>query len=454
MRKSSILWLSKGIQFLLTEIITVSIVYNIFPAFSINPWLSSNFGVIILCSTIPLLILNLCFFSTKSSLISLSIGIILTIAGIILAKNAGIFSNSTNFEFSYSFYVIILITSIFTFIASRFRLALIILFVATVIIFASLTVLAYRTNWIFLAVFLMCTAILYSFEFYFYNIKLSHAKKSMPFRYILISCFFCFACAALSAGIYSIVQAGNLPVQKPSILSNPTFLQLGKKYGFATLVKAPPQSVKQLREIQKNSVNTNSTNDNKPTQQKVATSADNNLKDQQQTVANNSSHASSSIDKNKGNKKEEIKVKPITYLKKLPIALIVVGIITVFVLIFVFKKLFRTVWYKNLLKTDKNNQVIQLYSHILKILSRFGYKRMAADTPFEFANSLYADKNSISFEQSDFIQVTDIFTKINYGENTVTNDDYNKVVSFYKSILSYCRKDAGLFKFVIKYLLV
>jgi hypothetical protein len=485
--RNTTLWLNKGIQFLLSAIITISIVYNIFPAFSINPWLSSNLRLIILCSAIPLLILNLCFFSKKSSLISASIGIILAIIAAVLAENAGIFSDLKVFEFSYSFYIIILVTAIITFAASNFRIPLIILFVATVIIFAALTILAYKTNWISLCTFLTSTAILYTFEFYCDNIKISNTKKVLPFQYALIACIFCFICIAASAGIYSIVKAGNLPVQKPSVLSNSTFLQLGKKYGFATIVQASPEPESQSSggTEQLAAANTNNNNNEKPKQQQAPANTNNNENSkqqqpaansknekpkQQQAPANNNNNNNnekpkeqqtpstpppqSSIEQNNGEKKEVTKFNAITYFKKFPIVFTVVAIITILILIFVFKKVFRAIWYRNLLKTDQKNQIIQLYGNTLKILSVFGYKRRAGNTPIEFANRLCTDKEGISFEKYDFRQITDIFTRVNYGDTTLSNDDYKKLISFYRNILSYCRKDVGIFKFAIKYLML
>jgi hypothetical protein len=84
----------------------------------------------------------------------------------------------------------------------------------------------------------------------------------------------------------------------------------------------------------------------------------------------------------------------------------------------------------------------------------FGYKRRAANTPIEFADRLYADKDGITFEKYDFRQITNIFARVNYGDTTLSNDDYKKLISFYRNILSYCRKDVGIFKFAIKYLML
>lgn len=478
MRKSALI-LNKFIQFLLMEIISVSIVSNIFPAFGINPKLSSNLGLIILYSALPLLILTVCFFSKKSSLISASIGIILTIIAAIFANSRGIFSNFKNFEFYYSFYIIILITVILTFIAPKFRIALIILFAAASITFASLTVLAYSTNWIFLCIFLTAVALLYTFNFYYKNIKISHTKNIMPLKYTLIAGIFCVICIVSSFGIYSIVQSRNLPVRTPSILSNAEFLELGKKYGFATIVQAPQEEESQsIGTEQFTTGNTNNNSNEKlkkeqatvnknpepPAQQKQPSV--NNTKEgknQQQPPADNKerpkpqqppSSPPPAANKNPGEKKNITKFNAITYFKKFPIIFILVSIISILILIFLFKKIFRTLWYRKLLKTDRKNQIIQLYSNTLRILSIFGYKRNVSNTPIEFADKLCSSKDTIRFDKHDFKDITNIFTKVNYGDMNLTNEDYNKMISFYKSILSYCRKDAGIFKFAIRYIVL
>ncbi|AZV57187.1 hypothetical protein [Clostridium sp. AWRP] len=439
----NVLWISKGIEYLLTEIMIVSIVENIFPAFTIDPLLTSSLAGVVLCSAVPLCILNLCFFSKKSSMISLFVWAVLAVVCMILAGDAGIFSDLKNFEYSYAFYIIIFITAIITFIASKFRWALITLFIVGIMIFSALTVLAYETKWVFLVAFLISTTVLFAFEFYYNTIKISHAKKSRPFYYTVMAFIFCLTCMAASVGGYSIVQTANFPVQKPAILSNPTFLKIAEEYGFATLVSAPPKSVQQSRQ---NVRQQSPTHEDK----NIARRKDNGNNSKVNSGASNSA----STPKKSLQKKGPSKVKTIRYLKKISIISIIVAILIVIMLTFILKKLSRVMWYKNLLKTDRKHQVIQLYYRILKILSAFGYKKIISDTPLEFACQLNNIKSGIYFENFNFIQITNAFTEVNYGGKVVKDNDYNELISFYKRLLFYCRKDSGIFKFVLKYLFV
>ncbi|MCI1944749.1 hypothetical protein [Clostridium luticellarii] len=439
----SSMWIGRCIEYLLAETVIVCIVCNIFPAFNIDPGLSYDLKRIILCSAVPLLLLYLCFFSKKSSLISLVVWTGILAACIIIAANSGIFSNQKQFEYYYSFYAIILITAVIVFICSKFKNTLLVLFTAVVVIFSGLTILAYKTNWLFLLCFIVSITILTAFKFYRNTVKISHSKESRPFNCIFVVCIFCFVCIMTSVGIFNVVQAGNLPVHKLSVLSNPTFLKIAEKYGFATLVNSP-EPMQQPKQSRKNQ--SLSHEDKNVVRQKSSGTS---------SKIGSSSSSSSAANQQKVKKKGPNAVKSIRYLKKYPILLIIlISILVILILSFLLKKLSRTLWYQKLLKTDHKHQIIQLYNCILKILSVFGYKRIAAETPFEFSDKLLVVKDGISFEQFDFGKITNTFVNVNYGRKIVNGEDYKEFISFYKNILSYCRKDSGIFKFLFKYLFI
>lgn len=459
----------KFTEYFLCLIFAVSVSINVFQGFWVSESQASNVIGLALLSAAILIVLYLSFYDKMTIIFLLLILAVSLIVFIIYSSYSNTFNN--HFDISpYLFYIISISITVLAFFCSKSRASIIFLFLIDLVAFFILTILEYKNYPLGFIASLVCLCIMLWRKIYIHNTLKYHSAKSNVLIYTGILLILSSISMLLSAGIYyNIIQPKQLPVKKLALLAYPTVINFAERCGVASAQNIPDTSktAQESKEFINTVLQSKNKNDSIAAQhknQQTDNAADKakskpqeeNLPDVPKQAGNNNKNKNNDKSnnpnkpRNNPNNDKTTKATPVTYFLELPVALIIlISTSILIVLIIIIKKLLRKRWYRKLIKLDKNQQVIQLYAYFLKSLSILGYKRRKNDTPAEFAQRL-----GKSVDSGEFIKITDIFIEVNYGNLQITNDNYEFIITFYKSILKRCRDNLGLFKYILKYLLI
>lgn len=101
----------------------------------------------------------------------------------------------------------------------------------------------------------------------------------------------------------------------------------------------------------------------------------------------------------------------------------------------------------------RENQVLALYDFFVLRFKRLGLGKTSSATPMEYA--LTSEDQTELFSSNErgvsFVRVTDIYQSTCYGGEEVSDDDYEDVLSFYRSFFANARKQVGSLKWLWKF---
>lgn len=431
-----------GLTFLITEALTICLSWNILPAFRISNTLSGQLGLVLLMTAIPLALLHLSF-APKPTVVSLVVlGAWLAGIGalfVVVYSTSRVLLSAGQFEIHALFFILLPGLAGLCYAASRFRIVLLLLLVGGTLVSAWFTLLRYATSWIALVVFVCCVMLLLAVQFYGQIIARSRAKKTNSLHMMLTALTVCLLCLGISGGIYGILSAAHPPVRKLSLLTNSAFQDLGKQWGFTTVIGVPPQLLTPQRHIQ---------------QQIPSNQA---LQHKAPDIATSSAAVQSTSNplNNPEGQKTPKTARLITYFFHWPILLMVIGcVLLALFLVYLGKTLWRRHWYRKLKQFPPSMRVIVLYCHILHVLAIFEKKPKPEQTLWEYADTLAAHGDALSFDVRQFSHTTAVYSKIRYGHKAVNEQEYRSVLVFACGLLRGCRRRMNIFKFGWKYLFV
>lgn len=129
----------------------------------------------------------------------------------------------------------------------------------------------------------------------------------------------------------------------------------------------------------------------------------------------------------------------------------VLGLVLVIAGAICLKQLQRKMWYRQLLKKDRKQQVNELYHFFLKRLQQVGFPGADSDTPKEYAERMKVQLDSFSGGECDFGIISDIFTSSCYGDLQPEEKEYQQCLQFYSQFYSNSRKQLGNTRYALKY---
>lgn len=99
-------------------------------------------------------------------------------------------------------------------------------------------------------------------------------------------------------------------------------------------------------------------------------------------------------------------------------------------------------------------QIINMYGWYMKLLSRLGFRRMNDATEREFAD-LFDERVSVYFpENMDLKALTELFIRARYGREEISPAECDACASIYPTLLSRYRELNGTFKYILKYFML
>ena len=128
-----------------------------------------------------------------------------------------------------------------------------------------------------------------------------------------------------------------------------------------------------------------------------------------------------------------------------PIAFVL--IIAAFVLL---KKLHRRQRLKFFSNSGKKGQVTGIYNYLMEKLPLAGLPPVGCDTAFEYCARVEPRMDRI-FQSGLFTKLTEIFCRTLYGKYEPSDDEYAMFVRCYNDFPADCRRNVGLWRFVIRF---
>ena len=145
-----------------------------------------------------------------------------------------------------------------------------------------------------------------------------------------------------------------------------------------------------------------------------------------------------------GNGKNFMDVMAITYKKnadKIRIAAAVAALLLI--LAFPIKLLLRKKWYADLLKKPNEEGAVELYLCFVKKLKKAGLKRPEGLTLLEYAAASRERLDRFSVYDADFLRLTQIYLKVIYGYQKISDEEQELFHDFYKEFYKNLRAEMG-----------
>lgn len=123
-----------------------------------------------------------------------------------------------------------------------------------------------------------------------------------------------------------------------------------------------------------------------------------------------------------------------------------VPIILALLWVTVFSPLRRKYRLERLVRLTPQKGVIEIYRHLLKVLSVQGYKIKPGETPLMFAQRI---EDSLQLKPSSFKTVTDVFTKARYSNIPIYEEEMHLILDFYNAFPAKCKERIGFLRYFV-----
>jgi hypothetical protein len=417
-------------DFILCVLISTGLSLNVFAGYEMTDTLSGNLfaaaGVVIVVTALQFL----AYHNRRTLIILIIAEAAALIAAIVILQQMGVFSESQTIDGNpLLFWIIVISTSLVVFWAARTRTGLVILFLTGTIMTAAFDFLQYPVSLWGYFVFVLGAFILFLYRVYCISLTYSDRDKTAFSLYFAQSVIVGMAALVLASGVY-------YGIIKP--ISPPTDeLKLTKKLISMDILKEA--GVSSTRIIYSDDPVRTSQNEN-----------------QQNTNKGGYNNSQKHNDQKKEGKivhdKNPMKSKAVTFPINLNIIWIAVAsIIVILILAIIIKIFWRKKWYNNLLKESKEDCAMELYNYFLKKIKKTGFKRPDDLTLLEYASGLQNELEDFSVGDADFMSLTQIYTRILYGCQQISEDERELFTDFYKEFNRNLKNEMGNFRYLVHY---
>lgn len=107
-------------------------------------------------------------------------------------------------------------------------------------------------------------------------------------------------------------------------------------------------------------------------------------------------------------------------------------------------------WLMAVQKKPKREQIAAMYHLFLRKFKQIKEGKNREETPYEYADREEINLSSFITSETDFLEVTDIFVRSEYGTDEISEEDYGKVVDFYQHLFRLLRQYLG-FRWILKF---
>ncbi|MEN6326295.1 MAG: DUF4129 domain-containing protein [Syntrophomonas sp.] len=416
-------------DFILCVLISTGLSFNIFAGYEMTDPLSGNFPATAGAVVAITALLFLAYYDRRALIISVIAEALALIAAIVILQHTGVFSEAQTIDGNpLLFWIIVISTSIVVFWAARTRTGLAILFLAGTIMTAAFDLLQFPVcKW---GLFALSFGVFVLFLYRVYCISLIDSDKgNTSFSiYFTQSVIVGMAALVLASGCYyGIIKPMAPPTDQLNLTKKLISMDILKEMG-----------VSSTRIIYSDDTVRTSPNEN---QQNTNKGDNNSKKHNEQNKEGTIVHG-----------KDPMTAKPVTFPLDYHIMWITAAsILVIIVLAIVIKLLLRKKWYSDLLKKSKEDCAMELYNYFLKKIRKTGFKRPNGLTLHEYAYDLQNKLEDFSVGDANFLSLTQIYTRILYGCQNISEDEWEQFTDFYKEFNRNLKGEMGSFRYFVHF---
>lgn len=417
-------------DFILCLFISAGLAENIFAGYEMtDPWSGNIFAVAGVVAVVTVLLF--CgYYNRMTVVIAMTAQTVALIAVIVILQQRGVFSAPYTIDGNpMLFWIIVISTSCVVFWAARTRAGLVVLFLAGTAMTAAFDILEYSVcRWGYCA-FVWGVFILFLYRVYCISHMYSEREITALNMYFAQSVIAGTMVLLLASGAYyGIIKPMSPPADKLNLTQELLSMDILYEIGVAstrTLYSDNPVTTAENGKQQ----NTNNENYDENSQKQ-------NEQKKEETVPG----------------QDPITALAVTFKHNLKMIWIAAAsVLMMLVLAFIIKFILRKKWYNNLLRETKEDSAMELYNYFLKQLVKIGFRRPDGLTLLEYASGLQDKLEKFSTGQANILSLTQIYTRILYGCQKISEDEWELFNDFYKEFYRNLKNEMGNFKYLVHF---
>lgn len=405
-------------DFILCILIGTGLALNVFAGYEMtDPW-SSHLWAVAGMVTAVMVLLFAAYYKRILLVISFIAEAAALIAAIIILQKMGVFTASKTIDQNpLLFWIIVISTSVLVFWAARSRAGIIILFLAGTIMTAAFDFLQFPVCQGGYLAFVFGVFVLLLYRIYCISFRHSDKVQAAFSRYFVQSLIISLAALMLAGGVYyGLVKPMSPPTDQVKLTAQLMSMDIVRKAGISSVTVIPANEM--VREVQKEN---QSKNHNEPEKEGKIVQGQN-----------------------------PMTTKKVTFpLPSNFIWMAAVSVIAFLALAMVIKLLGRKRWYRDLLQQSKEDSALELYNYFLKKIRKTGCGRPDGHTLLEYAYGLQTKLEPYAVGDANFLSLTQIYTKILYGCQNISEDEWELFIDFYKELNRNLKKEMGSLKYLV-----
>ncbi|SDB01765.1 hypothetical protein [Eubacterium oxidoreducens] len=408
-------------------VISTGLVFHIYSGFELDYGLAQNVPLVIACMAGLHLIYLLFSYEKRTRILGIILVVVVLMILIVYGHASHIFdeeaANATGIAV-----ICTIATSFVCYLATRTRVATIVLLVVGNLVCAGSHFLQFPVETWQLIVFIAGTVAMLGYRNYMMTVLQVHSGKVRLHRYAIQILIGIAAVCLLTTGLYlGVVKPLNPPTRQLTLITKLERMDLLSKIGVSSLKEYLDPNL--LSQSQK--------------QLELASQ----LEEQQQQEQTEEEDKEQS--QQNANGSIGVNLMHYDFTKyTIPLGIIVLAII-VFLLVgqwFIRRKK----WKKQVTALSYEGQVNAYYRFFLKALKRAGYQKPNHHTLYEYSESLSHEMQAFDGKEASFEQLTDIYIKMVYGEKVVCKEEVSKFEKYYEGFFKNLKKEIGLWKYLRK----
>jgi hypothetical protein len=405
-------------DFILCILIGTGLALNVFAGYEMtDPW-SGHLWAVAGMVTAVMVLLFAAYYKRILLVISFIAEAAALIAAIIILQKMGVFTASKTIDQNpLLFWIIVISTSVLVFWAARSRAGIIILFLAGTIMTAAFDFLQFPVCQGGYLAFVFGAFVLLLYRIYCISFRHSDKVQAAFSRYFVQSLIISLAALMLAGGVYyGLVKPMSPPTDQVKLTAQLMSMDIVRKAGISSVTVIPANEM--VREVQKEN---QSKNHNEPEKEGKIVQGQN-----------------------------PMTTKKVTFpLPSNFIWMAAVSVIAFLALAMVIKLLGRKRWYRDLLQQSKEDSALELYNYFLKKIRKTGCGRPDGHTLLEYAYGLQTKLEPYAVGDANFLSLTQIYTKILYGCQNISEDEWELFIDFYKELNRNLKKEMGSLKYLV-----
>lgn len=414
-------------DFVLCILISTGLALNVFAGYEMTDSLSGNLLAVAAVVIAVTALLFLAGHDRRTLIISILAEALALIAAVVILQQMGVLSDSETIDGNpLLFWIIVIFTSLVVFWASRTRAGLIILFLAGTTMTAVFDLLQYPVcSWGYLA-FIFGVLALLLYRVYCISLMNGDSEKTAFRGYFTQSVIIALVTLMLASGVYyGIIKPISPPTDKLNLTKKLMSMDILKEIGVSStrIIYSDDNAITSQNDNQQNTNKSEYDNRNKQNEQKT-----------EGKIARG---------------KDPMTTTVVSFKRSIHIAWIAaVFIIVILVLTIIIKLLLRKKWYNDLLKESREDCAMELYSYFLNKIGKTGIRRPDGLTLLEYAEGLQNRLEKFSVGDANFLSLTQIYTKILYGCQHISEDEWEMFNDFYQPFFKNLKNEMGNFRYL------